>query len=878
MGFISIDCGSSEHHHEDALTKIHYTYDAEYIDTGISATINNLYNISSLSRQFWSTRSFPKGKRNCYNLYPVVDNHRYLIRASFMYGNYDGLNELPEFELYLGVNHWETVKVTNASEEIWTEIISLATADSIAVCLVNTGFSTPFISVLELRSVDHEMYTSVTKSTSLTTFGRWDMGASGGATQIRYDQDPYDRIWKSMNLQSQGFLITSFVIQCVASNGFNPPSIVMQTASQPSHSSNNLEFYWPIDNCESKSSFHFAFHFAELKVLNETETRELNIFINDGQRWNPRPIIPPFLRALTVSTKEAWTLSDGLRVSINKTDMSTLPPILNAFEIYRLKDLSLFTTDNQDVAALLDIKDKLGLKNKSWVGDPCLPQEYQWDSLTCNQEQNPRVISLDLSASRLEGEIPASIADLSVLESLNFSNNKLTGTIPESLADLTELKSLDLSQNNLSGQVPMALIEKNTSGALVLRIHENSNLSITNSYQPPRQTKSKKTVAILVISVASAVSLLFALVVGLIVKKIKVSLQYLIPPFRSKREEKLCNKERDDTPKPDATRAFTHAEIVKITNDFEKVIGKGGYGPVFYGCLENGHEVAVKLLSQESQQGYKEFLAEVKLLIRIHHKYLVSFIGFCDEGPEKILVYEYMSKGNLKEILSDKNRNSVSLNWEQRLRIALSVAQGLEYLHCGCKPPIIHRDVKTVNILLNENLEAKVADFGLSRLGPTEDDTHIWTIAAGTPGYVDPEYNITNKLTEKSDVYSFGIVLLELISGQPAIILDEERLHIVHWVTPKIKTGDIVSVVDPRLQGEYDINSMWKAVEIALACTPETAVRRPTISDVIGELRGCVELESSCRRRTSRTEYHTSSPITASINMEKEPGFDPSPR
>ncbi|ERN15233.1 hypothetical protein AMTR_s00056p00198260, partial [Amborella trichopoda] len=153
-----------------------------------------------------------------------------------------------------------------------------------------------------------------------------------------------------------------------------------------------------------------------------------------------------------------------------------------------------------------------------------------------------------------------------------------------------------------------------------------------------------------------------------------------------------------------------------------------------------------------------------------------------------------------------KNRNSVSLNWEQRLRVALSVAQGLEYLHCGCEPPIIHRDIKTVNILLNEKLEAKVADFGLSRLGPTEDDTHIWTIAVGTPGYVDPEYNITNKLTDKSDVYSFGIVLLELISGQPAIILEEERLHIVHWVTPKIKTGDIVSVVDPRLQGEYDIN------------------------------------------------------------------------
>ncbi|KAL4194285.1 hypothetical protein AMTRI_Chr05g67850 [Amborella trichopoda] len=835
QGFISIDCGYVEQDYMDPNTMITYTSDAKYIDTGES--MRNLN--SALSSQYQSLRRFTQGKRNCYNVTSLASNRKYLIRASFVHGNYDSSFQIPKFDLYLGVDLWYSVSFQSFSDQVWAEIISLIKSDHVVVCLVNTGHGTPFINVLELRPLPSFMYTIVNGSWSLTTLHRIDAGSLSTVT-LRYGSDPYDRFWVPYTFKDWIALNTSSTIIINQNNQFQPPLAVMQTAAQSSNRSTGINISWEPPTWAPDALFYFNFYFALTQVV-ANSTRVLTIFLN-GERWGePLNLLSPTMH--WSGTLNPERRSQKYEVDIRAYTFSDLPPIINAFEIYMANAPSSSATEAQDVAALLDIKDKLGLKNKSWVGDPCLPQEYQWDSLTCNQEQNPRVISLDLSASRLEGEIPASIADLSVLE------------------------SLDLSQNNLSGQVPMALIEKNTSGALVLRIHENSNLSITNSYQPPRQTKSKKTVAILVISVASAVSLLFALVVGLIVKKIKVL-----------GEEKLCNKERDDTPKPDATRAFTHAEIVKITNDFEKVIGKGGYGPVFYGCLENGHEVAVKLLSQESQQGYKEFLAEVKLLIRIHHKYLVSFIGFCDEGPEKILVYEYMSKGNLKEILSDKNRNSVSLNWEQRLRIALSVAQGLEYLHCGCKPPIIHRDVKTVNILLNENLEAKVADFGLSRLGPTEDDTHIWTIAAGTPGYVDPEYNITNKLTEKSDVYSFGIVLLELISGQPAIILDEERLHIVHWVTPKIKTGDIVSVVDPRLQGEYDINSMWKAVEIALACTPETAVRRPTISDVIGELRGCVELESSCRRRTSRTEYHTSSPITASINMEKEPGFDPSPR
>ncbi|RWR78173.1 putative LRR receptor-like serine/threonine-protein kinase [Cinnamomum micranthum f. kanehirae] len=187
---------------------------------------------------------------------------------------------------------------------------------------------------------------------------------------------------------------------------------------------------------------------------------------------------------------------------------------------------------------------------------------------------------------------------------------------------------------------------------------------------------------------------------------------------------------------------------------------------------------------------------EVELLMRVHHRNLASFIRYCDEDGNKAIIHEYMAKGNLHEYLT-----------------------GLESLHNGCKPPIIHSDVKATNILLNERLEANIADFGLSKVFPVEGLTHVSTTVMGTPGYLDPEYYISNQLNEKSNVFSFGIVLLELITGQPAIIKTSERIHIPQWVSPLRARGEITSVVDPRLKEEYDVNSAWKAVEITMACT-----------------------------------------------------------
>ncbi|QHO24309.1 receptor-like protein kinase At3g21340 [Arachis ipaensis] len=251
------------------------------------------------------------------------------------------------------------------------------------------------------------------------------------------------------------------------------------------------------------------------------------------------------------------------------------------------------------------------------------------------------------------------------------------------------------------------------------------------------------------------------------------------------------------------------------------------------------------MLSLSSVHGYQQFVAEVKLLMRVHHRSLTSLIGYCNEETNIGLIYEYMANnGNLNEYLSGGNNKEKSLNWEDRLRITLDAAQGLEYLHNGCKPPIIHRDVKCTNILLDENFHAKLADFGLSKCFAVDGDTHVSTIVAGTPGYLDPEYTTSNRLTEKSDVYSFGVVLLRIITGQPVIIGREDMTHhISQWVNSMVAKGDITKIVDSRLQGDFDSNSAWRAVEIAMASVSAISMERPYMTDIVKELKECLAAE-----------------------------------
>lgn len=292
-------------------------------------------------------------------------------------------------------------------------------------------------------------------------------------------------------------------------------------------------------------------------------------------------------------------------------------------------------------------------------------------------------------------------------------------------------------------------------------------------------------------------------------------------------------------------RRFTLDELRKATNNFDRdlIIGKGGFGRVFKGFIDGETPVAIKALTPTSKQGSKEFEAEIKMLSDLRHPNLVSLIGYCDEEDVKIIVYEYMPRGTLRDHLC--STEGPLLSWKQRLEINIGIARGLKYLHAQ-NPKIIHRDIKPSNILLDENWAAKVSDFGLSRLGPTSSSrSHVTTGVKGTFGYLDPEYFQTSHLSIKSDVYSFGVVLFETLCGRPAVDLelDYEQQSLAEWVGRCIKSGKLKQIIDPNLKGRIASGCLKAYVSIALKCLNDDRPKRPTMSAVLKRLEHALELQ-----------------------------------
>ncbi|XP_020098894.1 receptor-like protein kinase At3g21340 [Ananas comosus] len=293
-------------------------------------------------------------------------------------------------------------------------------------------------------------------------------------------------------------------------------------------------------------------------------------------------------------------------------------------------------------------------------------------------------------------------------------------------------------------------------------------------------------------------------------------------------------------------RQFTYSQLKIMTGKFKHVIGGGGFGSVYCGRLEDRSRVAVKMRSQRSSQGLKHFLAEVNILSKVYHRNLVSLVGYCMDRDCLALVYEYMAQGSLQDRLRGERGIVNVLTWRVRLQIALEVAKGLEYLHAGCKLPIVHRGVTSSNILLDENLEAKLSDFGLAReFAASSEMQSSVTGVAGTIGYLDPEYMFTGVFSDKSDVYSFGVVLLEIITSQRPYTPGEDAPggHIVRLVSEMLARGGFHDVVDARLQGNYNIESVSKVIDLAMRCTEEASSRRPTMEQVVAQLKESLELE-----------------------------------
>ncbi|XP_065870728.1 phytosulfokine receptor 1 [Euphorbia lathyris] len=477
---------------------------------------------------------------------------------------------------------------------------------------------------------------------------------------------------------------------------------------------------------------------------------------------------------------------------------------------------------------------------------------------------------LDLSYNLLNGSIWSDFGNLKKLHIFDLKHNNLAGPIPDELSGMTSLEMLDLSHNNLSGPIPSSLIKlsflsdfnvagNNLSGRIPVG---GQFLTFPNSsfdgnhlcgdhgaplcsddqvpHEAPVKSKKNKDVIIgMAVGISFGVAFLLVLMFMIV---LRAHNRGMIDP----------EKEGDDTNEKDLEELgsklvvlFQNKEnykdlslddLLKSTNNFDQanIIGCGGFGLVYRAALPDGKKVAIKRLSGDCGQMEREFRAEVETLSRAQHRNLVSLQGYCTFKNDRLLIYSYMENSSLDYWLHEKVDGPSSLDWNTRLQIAQGSARGLAYLHQSCDPHILHRDIKSSNILLNENFEAHLADFGLARLIEPY-DTHITTDLVGTLGYIPPEYGQASVATYKGDVYSFGVVLLELLTGKRPMDMCKPRgsRDLISWVIQMKKENKESEVFDPFIYDKENDKQLLRVLDIACLCLCESPKIRPSTMELV---------------------------------------------
>ncbi|KAI8534579.1 hypothetical protein RHMOL_Rhmol10G0101500 [Rhododendron molle] len=781
----------------------------------------------------------------CYNL-TTVKNQDYLIRGTFISEGTPSKSVF-SFNVLIGTTLIGTV---NSSFDTEVEGVFKAAGDYIDFCIEKDAKmeeGDPYISKLELRPLGNSDYLMQEESSGvLKLIERVDVGSN--ELKIRYPYDRYDRIWrKELHTNQEANRMSSTAANTNNTESTTPPIQVLQTAlTHPVR----LVFLHN-DLVPGDNNYNLHLYFLELDDSVQMGQRVFDIFINDEKRQENIDILAGnsnykaallnfsadgFLNLTLVKASNESRLGpvisayeifqvhpsvqgtaqkDGNRnsnykaallnftangflnlTSVKASNGSQFGPIISAYKMQ--VHLSVQETAQYDVNVITEVRNELMGHNqnnevlKTWSGDPCYP--ISWHGLYCEAVNNSLVITI-----------------------LDLSHNDLTGNIPGSLISLPYLKTLKEGKRmSFSPHCTKLNILRATSVQVIVCFSDGKCGSQGSSHAVHQR----------VIGAVAGVCSLLAVAVAI----------FVICFYRKKRK---FDSESHPMPKnlifslPSiddlfvksiSIENFTLESIKAATQNYKTLIGEGGFGAVYRGTLPDGQDVAVKVRSATSTQGTREFDNELNLLSAIRHGNLVPLLGYCCENDQQILVYPFMSNGSLQECL-----------------------YGLTYLHTFAGRCVIHRDVKSSNILLDQSMCAKVADFGFSKYAPQEGDSGVSLEVRGTAGYLDPEYYSTHHLSAKSDVFSFGIVLLEMITGREPLNIHRPRNEwsLVEWAKPFIRNSRIDEIVDPSIKGGYHAEAMWRVVEVALACIENFSANRPCMVDIVRELEDALIIENN---------------------------------
>uniref|UniRef100_A0A1J3JD66 non-specific serine/threonine protein kinase n=1 Tax=Noccaea caerulescens TaxID=107243 RepID=A0A1J3JD66_NOCCA len=545
------------------------------------------------------------------------------------------------------------------------------------------------------------------------------------------------------------------------------------------------------------------------------------------------------------------------------------------------------------VMTLLAVAGGLGFPSmlaESWQGDNACSG---WAYVTCDSD-GKNVVTLNLGKHGFAGFISPSIANLTSLKSLYLNDNNLTGVIPKELTSMTSLRLIDVTNNNLSGEIPKFpdLVKFNYKpGNSLLGTNAGDSSKPGTGSKPGGGPGGSSggggggggSKAPVIIGVIVAV-LVFLAILGFVVYKFVMKNKY--GKFRRTDPEKAgkvvvsdavalsngggsgggyangngannfsslnsaSSGDNSDRFLLEGGSVTIPMEVLRqVTNNFSEknILGRGGFGVVYAGELHDGTKTAVKRMecAAMGNKGMNEFQAEIAVLTKVRHRHLVALLGYCVNGNERLLVYEYMPQGNLGQHLFEYGELGYApLTWKQRVSIALDVARGVEYLHSLAQQSFIHRDLKPSNILLGDDMRAKVADFGLVKNAP-DGKYSVETRLAGTFGYLAPEYAATGRVTTKVDVYAFGVVLMEMITGRKALddSLPDERSHLVSWFRRVLITKEIISkAIDQTIEDDEEtLESIQRVAELAGHCTAREPQQRPDMGHAVNVLGPLVE-------------------------------------